>query len=248
MKQFYTYIHCRPDGTPFYVGKGSGRRSNVFSSGRTTHHIRVVEKHGKDNILVFVFPCESEEKALADEIHQIAQLRRDGYDLVNLSDGGTGLSNPAPEVRIKLSNAKKGKILSAETKAKLSAANKGNKNCLGKKASAATRMKMSMSQKGKPGVIPSEETRQKLSMSHIGQVPWNKGKPSHLKGVPRSADTKAKISSAHKGKRLSEEHKEKLSSAKRGKTLSAEHKSKVAASLREFHQRKKHEQVSVDSH
>jgi hypothetical protein len=209
--------------------------------------MRVVAKYGKDNILVFVFPCETEEKALADEMHQIAQLRRDGYGLVNLCDGGTGLSNPSPEVRIKLSNAKKGKSLSAETKAKLSAANKGNQNCLGKKASEATRLKMSMARTGKPGVIPSEETRQKLSTSHIGQTPWNKGKPSLRIGVPRSQETKAKISAAHKGKRLSEAHKEKLAEAKRGNTLSAEHKAKVAASLREFHERKKREQVSAHS-
>lgn len=24
--RWYTYVLCRPDGTPFYVGKGSGRR------------------------------------------------------------------------------------------------------------------------------------------------------------------------------------------------------------------------------
>ena len=24
---FYLYLHCRPDGAPFYVGKGRGRRA-----------------------------------------------------------------------------------------------------------------------------------------------------------------------------------------------------------------------------
>jgi hypothetical protein len=37
MAQFYTYLHCKPDGTPFYVGKGSGKRSN-FMYDRNPHH------------------------------------------------------------------------------------------------------------------------------------------------------------------------------------------------------------------
>jgi glutathione peroxidase-family protein len=35
----------------------------------------VVNKYGKEDIQVFLFPCESEEQAFADEIQQIAQLR-----------------------------------------------------------------------------------------------------------------------------------------------------------------------------
>lgn len=64
--QFYTYLHCKPNGDPFYVGKGcdtgSGRRSHAFGQ-RTKHHKNVVAKYGRDNIKVFVFPCESEAQA-----------------------------------------------------------------------------------------------------------------------------------------------------------------------------------------
>ena len=28
-KQFYTYLHCKPDGTPFYVGKGHDARGKI---------------------------------------------------------------------------------------------------------------------------------------------------------------------------------------------------------------------------
>jgi len=49
-----------------------------------------VSKHGKNNILIYVFPCDSEQQALADEIQQIAQLRAEGYKLANKSDGGEG--------------------------------------------------------------------------------------------------------------------------------------------------------------
>lgn len=76
----------------------------------------------------------------------------------------------------------------------------------------------------KKGSIPwnkgkqfSEESRQKMSESHLGQVAWNKGKPM-------SEETKKKLSEAKKGKKLwpngrvfSEETKEKIRQAKLGK-------------------------------
>lgn len=233
MTQFYTYIHCKPDGTPFYVGKGSGRRSRVFGHGRTVHHNRVVKKYGMENIGVFVFHCKSEEEAFSDEIQQIAQLRSEGIDLVNLCAGGEGLSNPSQDVRKKLSDAKKGKPLKEETRKKISALHKGNKYCLGKKHKDSTKQKMSESRRGKPGFIPTDETRKKLSASHLGQKPWNKGVPSEFKGVPRSKETKEKISAFFKGKSLSEEHRAKLSNAHTGKRLSDAHKAKLSLAMKE---------------
>lgn len=123
---FYTYLHCRPDGTPFYVGKGKGKRAfNLLR--RNPHHRNVVTKYGANNILVFVFPCESEDEALSDEIQQIAQLRAAGFDLANQTDGGDGVSNPSPLVRSRIAKGQKGKVRSAEHCAKLSASLKGRK-------------------------------------------------------------------------------------------------------------------------
>ena len=118
------------------------------------------------NIGVYVFPCESEAQAHADEIQQIAQLRREGYVLANMCDGGEGQSGlvKSAATRAKLSAAqagKKRKPLSATHKAniglasvgrkhslassvKMSAAQTGNKKWLGKKHSAETRIKMSL--------------------------------------------------------------------------------------------------------
>lgn len=112
---FYTYLHCRPDGTPFYVGKGSGKRSHWFYQ-RTKHHNHIIAKYGIENIGVFVFPCESEEQAFVDEQHQIAQLRREGAKLCNLTDGGEGKSGfiPSQETRQKMSIASKKLVKSPE--------------------------------------------------------------------------------------------------------------------------------------
>lgn len=106
MTQFYTYLHCKPDGMPFYVGKGSVNRAYELVAGRKNkHHRNIVDKYGKENIGIFVFPCDSEEQEFADEIQQIAQLRRDGYRLSNKTDGGEGASGlvVTPETRMKQS-------------------------------------------------------------------------------------------------------------------------------------------------
>ena len=127
--EFYTYIHCLPDGVPFYVGKGGGnQRSNNFSR-RNVFHKRLVEKVGRKNVSIYVFRCESEQQALQDEIQQIAQLRADGFRLVNLTDGGEGVAGKtvSPETRAKLSAANKGKPLSLECRKRMSESRLGKK-------------------------------------------------------------------------------------------------------------------------
>jgi hypothetical protein len=87
------YIHRRPDGSPFYVGKGTRRRAIDFSpSRRTVWHRNVVAKHGRENIRVQVIPCVCEAEAFALERVHIAIARADGSTLANLTDGGEGAS------------------------------------------------------------------------------------------------------------------------------------------------------------
>lgn len=123
-RRFYTYLHCRPDGTPFYVGKGRGRRAYSLVR-RNPHHKNIVAKYGKENIVVLVFYCYSERQALKDEIQMIAQLRREGHVLTNKTDGGDGVSNPTNEVRIKIGSGQRGKKRSADHCEKLSKARAG---------------------------------------------------------------------------------------------------------------------------
>ncbi len=85
------------------------------------------------------------------EVYWIAYYRMLGCDLVNGTDGGDGCNEPTPEVRAKMSAAKKGKIPiwlvgthhSDETKAKISKSQSGKKTSL--------------------------ETRAKQSAAHLGQ-------------------------------------------------------------------------------
>ena len=68
------------------------------------------------------------------------------------------------------------------------------------------------------GKSVSDETRKKLSESHKGQIPWNKGKTGIY-----SEETRQKISDSHKGNtynkgnKHSEDTKQKMSELRRGK-------------------------------
>ena len=136
MKQFYTYLHCKPNGEPFYIGKGCGTRSHNLAS-RNNHHKNIVAKYGKENIKIFVFLCESEAEAVRDEIIQIKQLREDGYILTNVTDGGDGMSGFKldEETRNKMSLAAKKRWENPERIKQHSDSQKGNKNRLGHKFS-----------------------------------------------------------------------------------------------------------------
>lgn len=131
----YAYIHCKPDGTPFYVGKGALRRVKYFGE-RNPHHQNIVKKYGKENLLYGMLECSSANIALQLEQGIIKCLQRSGYSLCNLTAGGDGGRSPAPETRAKLSaaakkrgvseacqeakiRAKKGRPISEEQKAKL---------------------------------------------------------------------------------------------------------------------------------
>jgi hypothetical protein len=64
---------------------------------------------------------------------------------------------------------------------------------------------------GTLGCYPSEETRHKLSISHMG----NKNCLGHCHSV--SDETRAKMSAAHLGKKLSVEHRMKISASQMGR-------------------------------
>lgn len=86
--KFCVYLHKRPDGSVFYVGKGLRSRAYDFApSRRSMWHRNVVAKYGRENIGVVVVPCANEKEALALEMVHIL-IHGDG--LVNLTSGGEG--------------------------------------------------------------------------------------------------------------------------------------------------------------
>jgi len=84
----YVYVHIRAsDHLPFYVGKGTGKRA-WSSASRTRWWNSIRAKHGW--IVEIVGRDLSEKEAHALEVRMIAQFRREGFPLCNMTDGGEG--------------------------------------------------------------------------------------------------------------------------------------------------------------
>ena len=138
---FYVYLHRRKtDNKVFYVGKGKGNRANFFHN-RSKWWNNTAERHGV--VVEIVFDNLTEQEAFQCEIDAIAEFRYFGHPLVNLTDGGEGVSGyvMSEETRKRVSEAKKGIRFSEETRLKMSIARKGSR------LSEETKKKMSSSQK-----------------------------------------------------------------------------------------------------
>lgn len=105
------------------------------------------------------------------------------------------------ETKRKISEGNKNKIVSDETKKRISDSHLGNKYSFGIKRSMETRKKQSLSAKGRK---MSEETKRKLS-----EIKKQTNNP--LRGKSRSEDIKKKISFSKIGHLVSEETKRKIS-------------------------------------
>ena len=88
MNEYYTYAYLREDGTPYYIGKGKGRRMCQ----QNNHAVRVPNKNSililKDNL--------TEEEAFLHEVYMISVLGRKDLGtgiLRNLTEGGEGFSS-----------------------------------------------------------------------------------------------------------------------------------------------------------
>jgi hypothetical protein len=248
--QFYTYILKRPNGQPFYVGKGNCKgfrienhtKEALRNKGQNRLKINIIRKiweEGNQIDYEIVLFSDLEEMAFDKEMELISFYGRvDKHTgiLANMTDGGEGLIGAihSEEQNKKNSEWHKGKpVWNKDRKGLQVSWNKG------KKVSEKTRLKMSQSQKGR---VCSEETKQKLSESckgknkgrihskqvrqhmsdgHKGQIAWNKG-------IPCSEEVKNKLSKMRKGILHTIETKKKISESQKGKVFSDEHKEKIS--------------------
>jgi hypothetical protein len=191
---FYVYIDMKPDGEPFYVGKGNGRRD--LKKYRNKWHAAICDKYPEwSRERVFE---GTEAECFAEEKRLVAFYGRRDLGLgtlVNLTDGGEGSSGLCAEAQEKRLAAITGKPLSAEHRAKISAAQKGRPLSAEHRAKLDGHFaKLHAAKRGKP---VSAETRAKLSEAH--------------KGKKISPETRAKLSAANKGKTFSAEARAKVS-------------------------------------
>ena len=151
----YAYIHCKPDGTPFYVGKGKLRRAKYFGE-RNSHHSAIVHKYGANNLLFGMLECSSEARALSLEVGLIKCLKRSGVELCNFTAGGDGGRDPTPETRKRLSDAAKKRGVSSACHAARVLAKTG------KPLSEGQKLRQSVAMTGK---VFTEEHRKNISIS-----------------------------------------------------------------------------------
>lgn len=210
-RSFYVYVADHPvTGEPIYVGKGKGRRfaqhNPAAMAGKHVNRYltNVIKKYGPV-AFVIVQNGLTENEAFALERELIAKYGRVDIGtgtLSNRTDGGdgtTGYKHTAEWVAA-CREWNKRRVLTPESRARMSAASKG------RKASAETRAKLSAFQRSRPK--PSAETIRKMVESQRGRT--------------YSVETRAKMSAARRGSKHSDDHKQKIGAALRGKVHSAE--------------------------
>ena len=105
MSRFYTYAYLRKDGTPYYIGKGTGKRAYKLRPN--------IHRPDRERILLLKKNL-TEEEAFKHEEYMIYVLGRKDLGtgiLLNLTNGGDGNTS--------------GMIHTEETKRKIGASNKG---------------------------------------------------------------------------------------------------------------------------
>ena len=179
--EYYTYAYLRKDGTPYYIGKGNGRRAYQ----KQKWHNPPKNK----SRIIFLKQNLTEEEAFKHEIYMISVFGRKDLGtgiLRNRTNGGEGVS---------------GLVHTDESKEKMSKASKGNSHFKGKKHTEESKRKNSEAHKGK---ILSEEHRRKVGEAFKGKILSEEHKrriSEGKRGKTHTEESKIKNSEAHKGRK-----------------------------------------------
>lgn len=122
MNEYYTYAFLRKDGTPYYIGKGKGRRIRAKS--------RCGCNAPKDKSrVIYLKQNLTEEEAFKHEIYMISVYGRKDLGtgiLRNRTDGGDGCNRViTDETRKRMSESQSGKKLTNKHKSNISKRVKG---------------------------------------------------------------------------------------------------------------------------
>ena len=167
---YYTYAYLREDGTPYYIGKGRGRRSHQKHNG--------FYPPSKERILLLKQNL-TEDEAFRHEVYMISIFGRKDLGngiLYNKTDGGRGCSHKIMTEKdlYNRSKGRLGKQLSESHKRRISEANTGTPKTMTEKRKQSD-IEKGLRARGKTKPKHSEETKRKISEATQGRVPWNKG-------------------------------------------------------------------------
>lgn len=164
----YVYLHSKPNGDVFYVGKGTKKRAFCFNRQYNSYYANIIAKYGDKDIQVTLIPVQSEKEAFDLEKDLIALLRL-SFNLANMTEGGDGFTSAY--LKGKPSNTK-GKKFPNRKKPAVPVWNKG-------KSLTEEQRKNAYDKK----LVNMEETKKKLSKALLGK---NKGKTAWNKGTGTS--------------------------------------------------------------
>lgn len=253
-KRFIIYALVDPrDGSVRYIGKSSSglyrARAHssvcVLSKDRNTRKrvwIESLQAEGLSYQSHVLEEVPSQQELDAREVFWIAEAKRLGADLFNMTEGGEGTYGyvPTAEARARASAAKKGIPLSSEHRAAIARAMNEPamklKLSIGHKTSPLEKASRSRIAEARRGSKASVETRAKMSAAHKGRI----FSAEHIANLvkararqpPCSVETRAKISAARTGNTASESARAKMSAARKGKPLAPAHREKIAAANR----------------
>ena len=182
------YQHRRLDTNDiFYIGIGKTISRSKSKKYRNNLWHKIVKKYGY-NIEILHQDITWDEACILEKeyILKYGRIDLDTGILVNMTNGGEGISNISDEVRNKMSKSHKGKILSEETKKKIS------QSTMNRIVTEETRVKISNIHKGK---IVSDLSKQKMSLSKKNMYD---GKNNPMYGKKHSEFSKSKQSLARK--------------------------------------------------
>ena len=232
LADFYVYVLFRADGSPFYVGKGRKDRwgdherdARLGMKSYKFHIIREMLRAGfKDIPKVKVAEDLTHNEAIAREIAIIAAIgRHPNGPLVNQTSGGEGTPDQTAEERAKTAARNRARIWTPEMRAKAAASLRG------KKLSPESIAKRTATVKA---LGWSEERRAKVGAAVR----------SRLLGKPKSPEHVAKSVASKRGQprpKLSAEHKAAIGNAHRGKVTSPEVRAKMSAARKEYYAKRR---------
>lgn len=203
--------------------KGRKKIHLVYAKNGSNEHpkfYRAIRKHGEEKFEWSILQsCKNLSTSQIDDCEKYWIKKYDsvarGY---NCLGGGHG-RNPgyvcSEETKAKISNSSKNR--SIEHRRKISISNAKNKYCVGRIMSSETRLKISISKKGKK---LSEEHKKKIGLAGQGRT--------------HSLETKKKMAAWQTGRSRSEETIKKMSLSQMGKKASPETKAKMSESRKRF--------------
>ena len=172
--EYYTYAYLREDRTPYYIGKGKGKRA--YKKGK--NEIKPPKDRSR---IIFLKNNLTAEQALIHEIYMIAVFGRIDLGtgiLHNKTDGGEGVVNMSEITKRKISVARKGIIFSEKHRENIGNAFRGKKLSNERKKQISVQSKKNWE---------NPEYRQKVSLSckKNCRPPVRTGKDHHLSSTWR---------------------------------------------------------------